>query len=304
MIRKNQVEEHPPHPARPSAAANGHCLLAFTLGAILLFLPACAEKSTPPSALKNKPNRIICASPAIAELVFSLGCGQHVVGVSAFTDWPPAAAQLPIVGDALTPNREKILALQPNLILAQGRAESLRTFAAAHHIPFNALPLETLADLRTMIQTWASTLGVPKNGAQLLEKMDADLRVLTAPTPIPVFIALQHRPGDLAGLMTAGPTTFLSEIVAQAGGSNIFADLTTPWPRISQETLIRRKPALILDFQNSPANETHRAALVTDWNKLGFQPHQIRILDDDTHLKPGLRAIHAAHKIAAALQSN
>lgn len=301
----NQVEEFPSRRAARRAATSWRRALACVLCACLSGLVGCtrqppAQHATPTS----EASRIICTSPAIAEIVFSLGCGDRVVGVSAFTDWPPAAAQKPIIGDALTPNREKLLALQPDLILAQGRAESLRRFAAAQHIPFVTLPLETLADLRAMIHVLAETLGVPQQGQRILEQMDADLRAFTAPAQIPVFIALDHSPGDLSGLMTAGPNTFLSEIVEKAGGSNIFSDISSSWPRISQETLIRRKPALILDLQSTPANDIRRAALLADWEKLGFQPHQIRILDDDTLLKPGLRAIHSARQIATALHAD
>ncbi len=301
----NQVEEFPSRRAARRAATSWRRALACVLCACLSGLVGCtrqppAQHATPTS----EASRIICTSPAIAEIVFSLGCGDRVVGVSAFTDWPPAAAQKPIIGDALTPNREKLLALQPDLILAQGRAESLRRFAAAQHIPFVTLPLETLADLRAMIHVLAETLGVPQQGQRILEKMDADLRAFTAPAQIPVFIALDHSPGDLSGLMTAGPNTFLSEIVEKAGGNNIFSDISSSWPRISQETLIRRKPALILDLQSTPANDTRRAALLADWGKLGFQPHQIRILDDDTLLKPGLRAIYSARQIATALHAD
>ena len=72
---------------------------------------------------------IVCASPAVAEIVFALGCGDRVVGVSEFTDWPPEAAAKPSLGGALSPNRERILALEPDLILAQGQAEALGAFA-------------------------------------------------------------------------------------------------------------------------------------------------------------------------------
>lgn len=301
----NQVEEFPSRRAARRAATSWRHALACVLCACLSGLFGCTRQPpTQPATPTSEASRIICGSPAIAEIVFSLGCGDRVVGVSAFTDWPPVAAQKPIIGDALTPNREKLLALQPDLILAQGRAESLRRFAAAQHIPFVTLPLETLADLRAMIHVLAETLGVPQQGQRILEKMDADLRAFTAPAQIPVFIALDHSPGDLSGLMTAGPNTFLSEIVEKAGGNNIFSDISSSWPRISQETLIRRKPALILDLQSTPANDTRRAALLADWEKLGFQPHQIRILDDGTLLKPGLRAIYSARQIATALHAD
>ena len=128
-------------------------LLLATLGWTLRRATPCAGRSTA--------QRVVCASPAVAEIVFALGAGERVVGVSDFSDWPPEAKAKPRIGGALVPNREVILALQPDLILAQGQAETLRRFATAQGIHFAAWPLDTLADLRAMIhgiaQRWAKT---------------------------------------------------------------------------------------------------------------------------------------------------
>ena len=248
--------------------------------------------------------RIVCASPAVAEIVFALGCGDRVVGVSEFTDWPPEAAGRPTIGSAFAPNRERILALAPDLLLTQGKSAALEAFAQAQGLGFRTFPLDTLADLRAAIAGFAEFLGVPARGRDLLEKMDADFAALPSREPATVFIALGHVPGDWSGLMTSGPGTFLSEIVAQAGGSNVFADVDVLWPKISQETLIRRKPAVILDFQSVAADETRRAALIADWTQLGFRPDQVRILDEEYLLKPGPRAAQSAAVVARALDDN
>ena len=248
--------------------------------------------------------RVVCASPAVAEIVFALGCGDRVVGVSEFTDWPPEAAAMPSIGGALSPNRERILALAPDLLLTQGKSAALEAFAQAQGLGFRTFPLDTLADLRAAIAGFAEFLGVPARGRDLLEKMDADFAALPSREPATVFIALGHVPGDWSGLMTSGPGTFLSEIVAQAGGSNVFADVDVLWPKISQETLIRRKPAVILDFQSVAADETRRAALIADWTQLGFRPDQVRILDEEYLLKPGPRAAQSAAVVARALDDN
>ena len=245
--------------------------------------------------------RVVCASPAVAEIVYALGCGDRVVGVSEFTDFPPEAVAKPSIGGALSPNRERILALAPDGILAQGQAVALETFARAQGIGFRTAPLDTLADLRAAIAAFAEVLGVPERGRELLERMDANFATLPARGPVSVFIALGHAPGDFAGLMTAGPGTFLSEIAARAGGSNVFADVATLWPKVSQEALVRRQPALVLDFQSAPADAARRAALVADWENRGFRADQVRILDEDFLLKPGPRAAQSAARIAAAI---
>ena len=245
--------------------------------------------------------RVVCASPAVAEIVFALGCGDRVVGLSEFTDWPPEAAARPTIGSAFAPNRERILALAPDALLTQGQSVALETFARAQGIGFRTVPLDTLADLRAAIALFAEILGVPDRGRELLERMDADFAALPARAPVSVFIALGHAPGDFSGLMTAGPGTFLSELVAVAGGSNVFADVAVLWPKVSQESLERRQPALVLDVQSAPADAARRAALVADWEKRGFRAGQVRIVDEDFLLKPGPRAAQSAAVVARAL---
>ncbi|HRT05977.1 MAG TPA: helical backbone metal receptor [Kiritimatiellia bacterium] len=270
-------------------------LLAFALA-------GCGRRGTANApAAPAELRRVVCASPAVAEIVFALGCGDRVVGVSEFTDWPPEAAARPTIGSAFAPNRERILALAPDGVLTQGQSVALETFARAQGIGFRTVPLDTLADLRAAIASFAEILGVPDRGRELLERMDADFAALPAREPVSVFIALGHAPGDFAGLMTAGPGTFLSEIAALAGGSNVFADVAVLWPKVSLESLVRRRPALVLDVQSVPADAARRAALVADWEKRGFRADQVRILDEAALLKPGPRAAQSAAIVARAL---
>ncbi len=282
----------------PQGARVRRGLIAVALAAFAL--AGCGRGGT--DAAPGAPRRVVCASPAVAEIVFALNCGDRVAGVSEFTDWPPEAAAKPTIGGALSPNRERIVALEPDLILAQGKSEALGAFARAQGIGFRSFPLDTLADLRAAIAGFAQALGVADEGQRLLARLDAEFAALPAGEPVPAFIALGHAPGDLSGLMTSGPGTFLSEIVALAGGRNVFGDVDALWPKISQETLVRRQPAVILDFQTGPADETRRSALVADWERLGFRAEQIRILGEDYLLKPGPRAAQSAARIAAAIR--
>lgn len=274
----------------------------FWIAAMVGLLAGCSGKSGPAATPASSAQRVVCASPAVAEIVFALGCGDRVAGVSEFTDWPSAAAARPQIGGALNPNRERILALAPDLILSQGQAEALGGFARSRGMAFLTLPLDTLDDLRAAITGFAAALGVEENGRKLLEEMESGLAAIPACGPVAVFIALGHAPGDFSGLMTSGPGTFLSEIVAIGGGSNVFGDVQIPWPKISRETLIRRNPELILDFQpGGRMDGARQAALMADWERLGFPSGKIRILTEDYLLKPGARAGQAAARIARAV---
>ena len=248
-----------------------------------------------------EPRRVVCASPAVAEIVFALGCGDRVVGVSEFTDWPPAAAAKSSIGGALSPSRERILALEPDLILAQGKAEALAEFARGRGIAFRALPLDTLEDVRNAMAGIAAVLGAEKEGKALWTEMEREFAALERREPVSVFIALGHAPGDFSGLMTTGAGTFLDDIVARAGGSNAFFDLQAAWPKVSLEALVRRHTALVLDIQSVAGDEARRIALVADWGRFGFAPDQIRVLEEESVLRPGPRAARAAQIVSQAI---
>jgi len=268
---------------------------------LILWLAGCRGGEDAAVPFPAEPSRIVCASPAVAEIVFALGAGDRVAAVADFTDWPPEAAEKPRIGGALSPSRERILALQADLILSQGRSEALAALAREHRIAFFSLPLDTLSDVRAAIAGCAARLNAEERGRRLLCEFDAGLAALPRREPVPVLIALGHSPGDLSGLMTTGAGTFLHDIVELAGGRNVFKDVPLPWPRISRESLLRRAPALVLDIQAVALDDTRRAALAADWQRLGFAPAQVRILEEDFLLRPGPRAPLAAARIAESI---
>jgi len=268
---------------------------------LILWLAGCRGGEDAAVPFPAEPSRIVCASPAVAEIVFALGAGDRVAAVADFTDWPPEAAEKPRIGGALSPSRERILALQADLILSQGRSEALAALAREHRIAFFSLPLDTLSDVRAAIAGFAARLNAEERGRRLLREFDAGLAALPRREPVPVLIALGHSPGDLSGLMTTGAGTFLHDIVELAGGRNVFKDVPLPWPRISRESLLRRAPALVLDIQAVALDDTRRAALAADWQRLGFAPAQVRILEEDFLLRPGPRAPLAAARIAESI---
>ena len=194
-----------------------------------------------------------------------------------------------------------MLRLEPDLVLSQGQSEALAGFARSQGLAFRTLPLDTLDDLRAAIVGFAEVLGVPERGAAQVAQLEQEFAAVSRCGPVRVFLALGHSPGDLSGLMTSGAGTFLDGVLAQAGGSNIFADVAVGWPKISQESLIQRKPEILLDFQSGPLDDARRAALIADWERLGFQAGQIRILTEDFLLKPGPRLGQAAARLAAAI---
>ncbi len=280
---------------------------AYLAAAVCIFAmwgcrPAVDSTGAASSAVES-PQRIICGSPAIGELVFALGCADRVVGVSAHSDFPPEILEKPVFGSSLAPNREVLMALQPDLILSQGRAESLTEFARAMDIPMLSVSMDTMADVRQAIVDISRALEGEEQGGVLLEQMNA-----TLPHEIPratqtVFLALGHTPGDFASLFTTGGGTYLDEWLQLAGGANAYGDLRQPWPVISLESLVKRAPAIVLDIQYEPPTQQQKTALLDDWAHLGIEPSRVRFVSDTILLRPGIRAARAIQLLHTAIHS-
>ncbi|MGD8537718.1 MAG: cobalamin-binding protein [Candidatus Aminicenantes bacterium] len=291
-----------------------HTLLILCLCLFFLILSDCNQDSTqnsgtPPSEGAKKAGeirRIICAAPSVTEVVFALGIGGKVVGVSDFSTHPPAARTIPRIGGLIDPNREKITALQPDLLIIQGQNESLARFCEEHGIQFLSIEINTLEDIWAAIHTIGQTLRAEDKAISLVQNIKDDLqaikdRIHNRP-PKKVFLTLGHTPGDLTGLMTTGPGTFMHELVSVAGGTNIFADASGLYPQISKESLVKRQPDVIIEAIPGGVPEGRLKLLKKDWLQLPMLPAvksgNIHYLTEDFLLIPGVRIAQTVRRFA------
>jgi iron complex transport system substrate-binding protein len=254
---------------------------------------------------KGEYHRIICASPSVTEIVFALGFGEHIVGVSDFTFYPPEAKQIASIGGIINPHKERIINLQPGLIIFQGKHDSLARFCHQKQIPYLSIPIDSLQDISDAIRTLGKKLGVAARAEQLIADFDSELQELRAKTTglfTPrVFLSLGHTPGDLSGIMTTGPGTFLHELVLLAGGQNLFDDATGLYPQISKEVLIKRQPDIIIEVLAEGITPKNQDILRKDWERLADLPavekENIHFISDDFLLIPSLRVVQTAKKL-------
>jgi len=280
--------------------------LAFALG-----VSGCADtlRTQHVPDAHSKPQRILCGSPALAEIVFALDAGDRVAGVSDFTEYPPEAAAKPSIGGWINPNKERILALQPDLVLSQGKHETLAALCQANAIPFHSYSLDSIDDIFHAITEIARVLDTPDAGQALRTRMQHDLDHLAdkyAARPAPAVLVVFGRvPGTMAGLSTIGPDTYLHELLTLAGGSNIFSDASGAFPVISKEAILARNPEVIIELQPGAQDEAKLHMLRADWepwNTLrAVQNNRIYFLTDNYMLMPGPRMPEAARRMAEAL---
>ncbi len=206
------------------------------------------------------PERVVSTAPSNTEIVLQLGGRDRLVGVTRFYGYPDLVKGIPRVGGYYDPSIETILALKPDLVLvARGISQEILTRMRAFDLPVFCLDTQNLDDLYRDIATIGRLLGTQEEAAALVEKLKAAIervaavtRPLAGPQRPRVFWLGQETP-----LQTAGPGNMIHTLFELAGGANVAADATQPWPPYSLETLLVKDPQVIIaDPQMLPKGET------------------------------------------------
>ena len=256
------------------------------------------------------PQRIIVLAPSHVEMVFALGAGQRVVGVGDYCFAPPEAKAKPRCGGTFNPNYEQMLALRPDLVVVQGKAEKVEAFCRRYGVRILHLTVEDLGMLYAAVRELGTVLGAQPEAEKLIARVRADLdavaqRVAGRPRP-KVFVCIGRQVGSLRSLYSTGGPTFLTEMLTIAGGQNVIADVATRYPTVSKEDLVARAPDVILEVHAGwQGDQASRAKLVADWAALASLPavrnRRIHVLTDDYLLLPGPRIAQVAARFAEVL---
>ena len=274
-------------------------------------MSGCGSQDQHPVALSENiyPQRIICATPGLTEVVFALGAGDRVVGVSDYTTWPPEAQELPRIGGWMNPDRERLLLLEPDLILTQGLHERLRAFAKRHNIPLVQIPTDTLDDVLEQFTTVGALLGEEEKGEELqasLEQQLREIQVRLADVSPKRTVMLFERPaGVLRNLTTVGPQSFLSSLLEVAGGKNVFQDVVGDYPQISREAILMRAPDVIMELHSESLDAPQRDRIRRDWETMpslpAVQQERVVFLTEDHTMIPGPRIVSTVEQMASLL---
>jgi len=212
--------------------------------------------------LADPPARVVSLAPSVTEMLFAVGAGDQVVGVTSFCDYPPEAQAKPKVGGAF-PNLEVVLSLKPTLVVAP--LDFIRPDMVAKldqlKIALFILDAGTLEDVLRHIQTIGRILGRSEKAdavAADLRRRMTEIKARTADAARPrVFYVLNSDP-----LMTAGPGSFIHQLIELAGGVNVAAGAPVSYPRLSLEEVVKQDPQVILfpvgDGEGIPDQEQQR----------------------------------------------
>ena len=248
--------------------------------------------------------RLVCTSPALCEIVYALGLGDKVVGLGDECRYPLETARVRKIGNWTKTSAEVLVMVRPNMLLTQGMNNALESFSRNHDLQVLDLSIQDLAGLFVAIKKISVECGVQSKGRRLVEQIAGQLdEVREKSTGLQresVLLTIARTEGTLAGILTAGKRTFLSQLLEIAGGKNVFADAVGLWPQISRETLLMRSPEIIIELIPQKYNKELVASLRRDWEEMSelraVRNGQVYYICSEGILIPGVRIGNTAEE--------
>lgn len=200
-----------------------------------------------------RPRRIVSLAPNITEILFALGAGNEIVGVTRYCDFPPEAAAKTKIGGFLDPDIERIRGSAPDLVVAF-RGNPLEIIERLDALGLRVFVLDIgyrLEDIPPLILSIGAVVGRPKEAAALVrERTEKSDRVATALAGLSVrprvFLKLQGE-----GLWTCGRESYFTDLIAKAGGTSVTAGIEKNWLEYGPERLLGDDPDTIVVLARS-----------------------------------------------------
>jgi iron complex transport system substrate-binding protein len=255
--------------------------------------------------LRGPAQRVISLIPAQTEII-TLLAGTDVLVARTRWDIDPALAELPSIGNALTPSVEWLAARRPDLVIAWPDAQSRDVVQRLSDIgiPVYASRVESIAEIRSVIERLGVLLGRTERADSLIAAIDAQLdsvRSLVAGRPRPSVLYLLN----VSPPMAAGPGTFVDELIDLAGGTNVFSDLRQLWPQVSLEEIVRRQPDVIVrPSENALTDPLAGIASQPGWRELAaVRERRVYGVSPYFYNRPGAGVGEAARGLAERIHA-
>ncbi len=281
------------------------CLLASLF---LFLMPASGQSNSFPVTLTDdsgieitileKPARIISAAPSNTEIIFTLGLEEKLVGRSEFCNYPLEAAKITSIGKMSPLNLEKIISLDPDLILSYGGFQ-LKDIPRLRELGFNVLVIqsETIPEMIEGIKLIANACGVLEKGKEIITQIQDRIDWIT----FQAKISSRQKPKIFVGsnfdtIYSPGNNTLFHELITLAGGDNIVGHLQG-WTKISPELVAEKQPDIII-VPTGIMNPEEISKLEQDiinhpgWSNIpAIKNKQIYTVDEDLFYRAGPRLI-------------
>lgn len=264
----------------------------------------------------RRPERIVSLAPSTTELLHAVGTGDQIVGGTNLDNYPPEARAHASIG-GMSPksiNLETVVSLRPDLVLATAGVQE-PVIGSLERLGLTVVALEAkdmagvAQNIRMTGRLTGHTVEANRLADRFVDRVDAVARRVAArTTPRPRVLYLVR----VEPLMTAGPGTFIGQMIEAAGGTNVFGDVTPRFPRPSEEEILGRAPEIILTAFGAmnlgkSDDEASRQRLRSrpGWSQIpAIRDNRIEFLDEDLITRAGPRLIDGLEAVAQALETS
>ncbi len=268
--------------------------------AVLLAEPAVAQISVVDSVgrqvtLERPARRIIALAPHIVENTYSAGAGDYLVGVTDYSNYPPAAKNIRRVGNYAAWSMEEIVALQPDLVLMWASGNGMHRLQAAERLGLTVYVNEPrkLADIPATIRAIGQLAGTTAiseaEAARVERKIDALRQHYSNQPRLSVFYQVWNQP-----LQTINGEHLISHVIGLCGGENIYADSPVLAPTINIESVLARDPDAII----ASGMDAARPEWLDEWkvfsNMKAVRKQALLFIHPDLLQRPTTRVLEGA----------
>lgn len=253
--------------------------------------------------LPKPAQRIVTLAPHATELVFAAGGGDRIVGTVGYSDFPPAARDIARVGDHKQIDIERIIALQPDLLIVwlHGNSERQLEHIRKLGIPFYYSEPHKLEDIPHSIERIGQLLGTDKQAQKTAAEQRQQLAKLAAQyrnrPPVRVFYQVWSRP-----LYTLNGQHIMTDVIKLCGGENIFAKLSTTSPTVSFESVLLENPEVIITGDRKDKSKTSLDIWEAYSAMQAVQRNNLFSIDADLLNRAGPRLIAGAAVVCEKLE--
>jgi iron complex transport system substrate-binding protein len=251
--------------------------------------------------IHESPGRIVSLAPSLTEILYYLGLGERVVGVTNHCNYPPEAALKPKVGSYINLNVEMIISLGPDLVIGtvDGNERIVVELLEQAGISVYVVNPRNVQEAVQTIAVLGKVCGVEEKGQSLANALSARVSRVVEKTealskPL-VFLQIQLHP-----IMSVNSRTIHHDLIRLAGGRNMTADEPITYPRISVEEIIRRQPEIILISSMERGGRFEKAR--EDWLKWTSIPAvkngRVYLIDSDLIDRPSPRVVEGLENMA------
>lgn len=253
--------------------------------------------------LQNPAQRIVALAPSLTELAYAAGAGPRLVGVARFSDYPEKARDVPEIGDAARVDIERIVALEPDLVLAwksgnqAGDIEKLERLGVVVYVTEPA----RLADIPRLLRAVGALAGSVAFAERSAQRFARDVQSLRAryggAHKVQTLYEVWHRP-----LITVNGRHMINDVIHLCGGVNVFGAAAGLTPSVSMEAVLAAAPEVVV----GGARTGGEAELRRNWKEVpiaSLRALPVFYVDPDLIQRQTPRIVEGARIVCAALES-